>query len=99
METAIQTVWWIGLLGALVFTLVILKEVALLLRTLAGIHRLSELIRDAAEGIVTNLEPVPALAGLADPLTRTHEAAQGLAASAIALNRRLGAVAPPPGEV
>lgn len=98
MDTAIQIVWSIGLVGALVLTLVILKEVALLLRVLVGIHRLSERIRVAAEGIASNLGPVPALAGIADPLGRIHGAAQGVAVSAGALNREMETLSPPARE-
>lgn len=93
MEIAIQVVWWIGLLGALILTLVILKQVAVLLRTLRGIHQLAELIRDAARGIATNLQPVPGLAGAAEPLGRAHEAAGALARVAGSIERKLQALA------
>lgn len=95
METAIQVVWAIGLAGALVLTLVILKQVALLLRVLVGIHRLAALTRDAARGIATNLEPVPGLAMIADPLGRIHAASKGVAASASALNGALETLSAP----
>ena len=59
MRTAIEVVWWIGVLGALPATLVILKEVALLLRVLSDIHRLGVYTRDAARGIATNVAVAP----------------------------------------
>src|ERR687887_48096 len=38
MTVTIQVIWWIGLVGALGATLVILKEVTLVLRALRDIH-------------------------------------------------------------
>jgi hypothetical protein len=73
MEIAIQVVWWIGLAGALVATLVILKEVALLLHTLRNIHELAEVTREAAWEIAKNIEPAPQLSLLGEPAGRLDE--------------------------
>lgn len=67
MTTGVQIVWWIGLVGALLITLVILREVEMVLRSLHDIHRLAEFTRDAAQGIEKNVEVVPGLADVAGP--------------------------------
>jgi hypothetical protein len=84
MTTAIQVVWWIGLIGALPATLVILKEVTLVLRALRDIHRLAVITRMAARGVAANLECVPRLATLperARPLVAAHVAVRAAGAS------------------
>jgi len=64
VTTTIVVVWWIGLAGALAATLVILKEVGLVLRALRDIHRLAIATRHAAVGIAVNVRPIPDLAPL-----------------------------------
>jgi len=84
MTAAIQIVWWIGLVGALGATLVILKEVTLVLRALRDIHRLAVITRRAARGVAANLECVPRLATLperARPLVAAHAAVRAAGAS------------------
>ena len=84
MTVTIQVVWWIGLVGALGATLVVLKEVALVLRALRDIHRLAVITRRAARGVAANLECVPRLATLperAQPLVAAHGAVRAAAAS------------------
>ena len=93
METAIVVIWSIGLIVALLLTLVILKQVSLLLRVLRGIHELAELIRNAARGIATNLQVVPRLGAAAEPALALRDAIHLLAQTASALERQLGAVA------
>lgn len=93
METAIQIVWWIGLLGALVATLVILKEVALVVRALRDIHRLAEFTRDAAHGVATNVAAASRLERVAEPAGTLQEATGSLAATAASIERRLEALA------
>ena len=66
MRTAIEIVWWIGLLGALVPTAVIVKEALLVIGTLRRIRQLAEHTRVAAQGIVVHLQPVPRLQGAGD---------------------------------
>ncbi len=73
MTTGIQIVWWIGLVGAVLITLVILREVEMLLRSLHDIHRLAEFTRDAARGIAKNVEVVPHLADVAGPAGQIRE--------------------------
>ena len=66
MRTAIAIVWWMGLIGALVPTLVIVKEALLVIGTLRRILHLAEATHLAAQGIVVHLAAVPRLQGLAD---------------------------------
>lgn len=94
METAIQVVWWIGLVGALIPTLVILKEVAVVLRALRDIHRLAELTRDAARGIADNVAVGPRLALVGGPGQELRETADVLAVAAASIERKLGVLAP-----
>jgi hypothetical protein len=89
METAILVVWWIGLVVALLLTLVILKEVALVLQALRDIHRLAELTRDAARGIATNLQAVPRLGTAAEPALALRDTIHALAQTSSALKRQL----------
>lgn len=92
MELAIQIVWWIGLIGALIATLVILKEVALILHTLRNIHQLAEYTRDAALGITENLEPAPQLSLLGEPARKLDENTSEIAAIVTAIEHRLGSL-------
>ena len=93
MQTAIQVVWWIGLIGAVIATLVILKEVALVLRVLGHIHRLAELTREAAQGVAANAAAVSRLPELEGPARGLREGTGSLASVAASLERRLDAVA------
>jgi hypothetical protein len=79
MDIAIQVVWAIGLTGALVATLVILKEVVLVLRTLRHIEELAEITRRAAEGIGRNVDVGTALDGLEGRARRLHDNSLGIA--------------------
>jgi hypothetical protein len=84
MTVAIEVVWWIGLIGALGATLVILKEVTLVLRALRDIHRLGIITRRAARGVAMNLECMPRLATLpehARPLVAAYAAVRASGAS------------------
>jgi hypothetical protein len=92
METAIQIVWWIGLVGALVATLAILKEVALVLRTLGDIHKLAGYTLEAAQGITKHLEPIPGLAGLGEPVQRLDATAGEIVTVIEKIERRLGSL-------
>jgi hypothetical protein len=93
METAILVVWWIGLLGALVATRVILKEVALVVRALRDINRLAEFTRDAARGVATNVEPASRLAGVGEPADTLATTTGSLTTVAASIERRLQALA------
>lgn len=92
METAIQVVWWIGLVGALIGTLVVLKEVALVLRTLHKIYRLAEFTRKAAEGIVSNVDGISHLAKAEAPAEQLAEAAKLFADATKSFEDQLDAV-------
>jgi uncharacterized membrane protein YcjF (UPF0283 family) len=96
METAIQVVWWIGLVVALVLTLVILKEVSLVVGTLRDIARLAELTREAARGMAGHLASASRLKGAADPAFALRDDARALARSAGSIERKLAALATPP---
>ncbi len=94
MSTGIQIVWWIGLVGALLVTLVILREVEMVLRSLHDIHRLAEYTRDAAQGLAKNVEVVPGLASVAEPAgqildgsRRLKDISQGIAEKLAGLSR------------
>jgi hypothetical protein len=92
----IEVVWWVGLLGALVATLVVLKEVALVLRALRDIRELAGLTREAAEGIARNVEPIEGLGALAGPVGSLDEGTRKLAEVAAQIERQLEALAPSP---
>jgi hypothetical protein len=89
MEIAIQLVWWIGLVGALIPTLIILKEVALVLRTLGEIHRLARLTGEAAHGVARNVSVVPSLGALAEPLTELRNATGATVVAALTIERKV----------
>lgn len=89
METAILVIWSIGLLVALGATVVILKQVTLVLRVLKGIHRLSIITRDAARGIARNVEMVPSLPSVEQPLHDFTAAAAALRSNIDGIERKL----------
>jgi sorbitol-specific phosphotransferase system component IIC len=89
MEIAIQLVWWIGLIGALIPTLIILKEVALVLRTLGEIHRLACLTRDAAHGVASNVSVIPSLGVLSEPLVQLRSATGEMVMAAATIERKV----------
>lgn len=90
METTIEIVRWAGLLLTLGLTAVILKEVALVIRTLSGIRRLAKRIRDAARGIARHVEPAEGASALAEPVERFRAAGARFAAAAAARSDRGG---------
>ena len=70
-NTWVLVVWWIGLIGALIPTLIVIKEVFLILRVLSDIRRLADRTADAAHGIAAHVEPIPGLPAVftgGDPL-------------------------------
>jgi hypothetical protein len=100
VQTAIQVVWWIGLIGAVIATLIIVKEVALVLRVLGHIHQLAELTREAAQGVAANATAVSRFPELEGPARGLREGTGSLASAAASLERKLDAVAavgPPSG--
>ena len=101
MGNAIQVVWWTGLVGALIGTVAILKEVALVLQALRDIHRLAELTRDAAEGVRANVAAASRLTELESPARQLREATGALASTAASVEKKLdglGAEPAPRGE-
>ena len=73
MRLAIELIWWIGLVGALVPTLVILKEAFLVVGTLRRILRLAEATHVAAKGIGVHMHPAARLRGLAEIVQRLDD--------------------------
>ena len=91
MDTAILVVWWVGLVGALLATVVILKEVAIVLRALADILRLAQITRDAARGVAANVAPASALGALAGSAEALRAAVARQAGAAASVGRKLAA--------
>lgn len=89
MNRAIEAMWWIGLIGALVATLAILKAVSLVLRALIDIHQLSELTHEAAEGVATNLAVVSKLSDLEEPAGELRQSVAALASAVTTLGQKL----------
>lgn len=89
MDIAIIIIWSIGLIVALLATLVILKEVALVLRALKGIHTLSVITLEAARGIVRNVDPVPTLPSIEQPVHDFAAAAAALRSAVDRVERKL----------
>lgn len=70
MRLAIEIIWWIGIIGALVPTLVILKEAFLVIGTLRAILRLAEATHVAAQGVGVHVQPAAKLQGLSEIVQR-----------------------------
>lgn len=92
MEIAIQVLWWLGLALALGATLVILKQVFLVVGTLRDILHLTGVTRTAARGLAEGLAQVRDLPRLEEPALAVREAAASLARSAGAIERRVAAL-------
>ena len=92
-ERAIQVVWWIGLIGALVITAAILKLVMLVVRALQDIHRLAYYTREAARGVAGNVAEVSRQAELEEPARRLREATGDLASATASVERKLDGLA------
>ncbi|HYY44088.1 MAG TPA: hypothetical protein VE975_02745 [Actinomycetota bacterium] len=93
LRPAIFVVWLTGLVGALIATLVILKEVALVLRELRAIHRLAEFTREAAQGLATNASAASRLATSEEPTRRLREGARAVASASATLEQKLDSLA------
>ena len=85
----IEIIWWVGLLGALAATLVVLQEVALVLRALRDIRELAGMTREAAEGIARNVEPIQGLGAVAGPVASLEEGTRKLAEVAARIEQQL----------
>jgi hypothetical protein len=82
MDTAIQVIWWVGLVVSLGLTVAILKEVAMLIGSLVAIHRLAGITLVAARGVESNMTATSTI-GTLGPATRDlAEAVRRLAAAA-----------------
>jgi hypothetical protein len=89
MRTAILLVWSIGLIGALVITLVILKESFLVIGAVQDILRLAHLTADAARGVAANTAAVSSLQGAGELLRPVDEALGEVAAPLARIGARL----------
>lgn len=87
METAILILWTIGLLAALGLTLVVLKLVALVLRTLAGIRSLAEDTAATAARMHRILDAPDRLEDAATAAAAVRRGSARLAESARSVNR------------
>lgn len=94
METLIQIIWWIGLLGALLATLAILKEVTLVVAALQDIYELAERTRIAAEQIADNVGAVSQMGMLEPPAEKVRDVAQQLASEAAAVEEAFAELLP-----
>ncbi len=94
MTVGIQIVWWIGLVGALVITLVILREVELVLRQLYDINKLAKFTRTAAQGIGRNVAVIPSLTNVAGPAQEIRQSAERLAAATRLIEQKLAGLLP-----
>lgn len=83
--TAVQVVWWIGLVVALGLTFVVVKQLVDLLRTLGHLRALAERAAAAAEGLADAVRRPSGLDAAA-------EAADGVQAGAAALEAAAEAV-------
>ncbi len=93
MRKAILGVWSVGLIAMLPATLVILKEVALMLKELRSIHQLAEFTREAAQGLATNASAASQLAASEEPARRLREGASALAAASASVEQKLDSLA------
>ena len=82
MRSAIEVVWWIGLVGALVPTLVIVKEAFLVVGMLQRILTLARSTEVAAQGIAAHVLPAAKLQGVTEIVERldadVRDTARGL---------------------
>lgn len=79
MTVAIQIVWWIGIAGALILTLVVLKEVTLVINALRDIDTLADYILEAGEGIAKNVAVESRMRDLIEPGQQLQEQSRRLA--------------------
>ncbi|MDQ4077532.1 MAG: hypothetical protein M3220_14960 [Chloroflexota bacterium] len=89
METAIQIVWWLGLAGALIGTLAILRVVELVIRALSDIHQLAKLTREAARGVADNMEGASRVSNLEKRSQGLHDSVAALATAIVGLQQKL----------
>lgn len=89
METALQVIWWIGLIVALGLTTALLKQVSLLLRVLRQIHLLSLYTRDAAAGLADGAAALEELETAGRAAADFAEATRALKDACASLGRRL----------
>lgn len=84
-DTAIQVVWWVGLVAALGLTAVAVKLLSELLRTLGQLRDLAERTATAADGVA---------AALSGPLRldEAADAAETMRSGAVALRESAGRV-------
>jgi hypothetical protein len=89
MDTAVQVIWWIGLIGALPATLVILKQLFNVLRALRHILELAELIRDAARQTAHNTAVITELDAVLEPVTNLRQAVKSSVQAVTSLSQKV----------
>lgn len=87
MTAAVAVVWWLGVLGALTLTVVILKEARLVLAALRDIQHLAERTAEAARGIAEHVAPVPDLPSVRGSRAGLLAASQRLSGAAATFER------------
>jgi hypothetical protein len=96
METTILVLWAIGLVAAFGLTAVVLKLLALVLRTLTDLKELAERTATAADGLAATLSDSLGLEIAAGAAAQVDESAAALADAAAAARSAVGA--PPPSD-
>jgi hypothetical protein len=89
VRIGIEVVWWIGLIGALPATAVILKQAFLVIDALRRIHQLAEQTHVAAQGIVVHTLPVSQLEGAGDIVKRLDDVVGEVAKALFGIAGRL----------
>jgi hypothetical protein len=94
METTILVLWAVGLVAALGLTAVVVKLLALVLRTLSDLKELAERTAVAADGLAATMSGSLGLEVAAGAAGEVRDSAAALAAAAAATRAAVGA--PPP---
>jgi hypothetical protein len=88
-DLAIEITWAIGLVGILIPTIIVLKQVAVILRVLKHIEQLGARTLDAARGIRQNVAALEKLPLLKDPAVSVQQSTASITVVAQSLVARL----------
>jgi hypothetical protein len=88
-ELAIEITWAIGLVGILIPTIIVLKQVAVILHVLKDIEKLGARTLEAARGIRANVAVLGNLPIVKDPVISVRESTAAISAAADSLVSRL----------
>ncbi len=89
METSITVIWWVALVGALVFTVVVVKLALLVIRTEKEILQLARMIVSGARGIGSNTALIAQLETTAGVAGEILNVAMKLEASSASMAEKL----------